>query len=391
MKKLITFVTTAFILTATTWAQGPWNVGSYWGADNVIATFSNGTLTFTGEGRMTNFDALTTSFKSPWYDIREQITTIVLDPRITSIGDDAFNGCVNLTGSLPLHEGITYIGIQAFQNCSGLTGLLAIPQSVTTIRGGAFENCSGLTGDLIIPEGVTTLGDFNTFSGCSGLNGILSIPAGVTAIGPYAFSGCSGLTGSLTLPQALTVIEKYAFNGCSNLTGELVIPQGVTKIREQAFYACSGLTGDLIIPEKVTTLEGWAFCDCSGFTSLSLPESCTTFGYAVFLGCYGLTSINNYAGTPQMIDNTLFDELTLSNITLNVPASSVAAYQDAAVWKEFNIAGSLSSVDEIAAGKASVVAYYSILGVKLPQEPQNGSYIVLYDNGKTEKRIKQTK
>jgi hypothetical protein len=365
MKKLSTLLTTALMLAATTaFAQGPWNVGSYWGASNVIATFSNGTLTFTGEGKMTNFDAQTTAYCSPWYNIREQITSVVIDKRITTIGDDAFNGCINLTGSLPLHEGITYIGIGAFKDCSQLTGPLAIPQSVTKIKGRAFENCSGLTGDLIIPEEVTDLGEFN------------------------AFSGCSGLTGPLTLLGKITEIGRYAFAYCSGLTGSLVIPEGVTRIGEKAFFGCSGLTGPLTIPQGVTRIDSYAFEDCSGLNgSLTIPESLITFGLGIFWDC-GFTSVNSYATTPPKITTDVFTGLKLSNITLNVPPSSIALYQEADVWKDFNIAGSLTSVADIQAGDALVVAYYSIHGIKLPREPQSGSYIVVYDNGKTEMRIK---
>ncbi len=366
MKKIITLLTAAFVLTTTTaLAQelGPWNVGSYWGANNVIATFSNGTLTLTGEGKMTDFDELMPAFRAPWYDIREQITSLVIDERITTIGDDAFNGCVNLTGSLPLHEGITWIGIQAFKDCSNLTGPLAIPASVATIRTGAFENCSGLTGDLIIPEKVTNISGY-TFSGCSGLNGILSIPADVTAIGQYAFTNCISLTGPLTLPEKITEIGRYAFCECGSLTGSLIIPEGVTKIGIYAFAGCFDLNS-LNIPKSVTTIEMGAFADC------------------------GFTFVNNYATTPQTIERNVFSGLTLSNITLNVPSSSFALYQEAGVWKEFKIEElTTSSVNNIQAGNVTAVAYYSMLGVKLPQEPQSGSYIVVYNNGTTEKRMK---
>lgn len=44
-----------------------------------------------------------------------------------------------------------------------------------------------------------------------------------------------------------------------------------------------------------------------------------------------------------------------------------------------------NAVDEISADKALVTGYYSITGMKLDKEPQNGLYIVKYDNGKTEK------
>ena len=139
MKKIITLLTTAFLLTITTaLAQGPWNVGRAPGgatSDKIIATFSDGTLTLTGEGEMQSFDNQVMFF-CPWENIKEQITSVVIDKRITTIGDNAFNGCVNLIGSLPLHEGITLIGSNAFKNCENLTGYLSIPQGVIHIGGG---------------------------------------------------------------------------------------------------------------------------------------------------------------------------------------------------------------------------------------------------------------
>jgi len=37
---------------------------------------------------------------------------------------------------------------------------------------------------------------------------------------------------------------------------------------------------------------------------------------------------------------------------------------------------------------ANIIGYYSILGAKLDKEPASGIYIILYDNGSTEKRVK---
>jgi hypothetical protein len=36
----------------------------------------------------------------------------------------------------------------------------------------------------------------------------------------------------------------------------------------------------------------------------------------------------------------------------------------------------------------TIIAFYNILGQKLPQAPQSGIYIVAFDNGSTEKRIR---
>jgi len=51
--------------------------------------------------------------------------------------------------------------------------------------------------------------------------------------------------------------------------------------------------------------------------------------------------------------------------------------------------GISTSVNEISTEKEkNIVGYYSILGQKLPKEPASGIYIILYDNGESEKRIK---
>ncbi len=47
-----------------------------------------------------------------------------------------------------------------------------------------------------------------------------------------------------------------------------------------------------------------------------------------------------------------------------------------------------AAIGDITADGRTVTGYYSIMGVKLQDEPANGIYIILYDNGSTEKRIK---
>ena len=47
-----------------------------------------------------------------------------------------------------------------------------------------------------------------------------------------------------------------------------------------------------------------------------------------------------------------------------------------------------TGIKEISVEKASVSAYYDLLGRKLPKEPANGIYIILYDNGTAKKVMK---
>ena len=50
--------------------------------------------------------------------------------------------------------------------------------------------------------------------------------------------------------------------------------------------------------------------------------------------------------------------------------------------------GDETAVTSVLSEAAAVVGYYSITGQRLPQVPEKGIYIIKYDNGKTEKRMK---
>ena len=153
---------------------------------------------------------------------------------LTTIAENAFEYCSNLSGSLYIPDSVSSIGWRAFSGCSGFTGSLTIPNSVTSIGADAFFGCSGFNGNLTIPNSVTSIGA-SAFSGCSGFNGNLTIPNSVTSIGADAFFGCSGFTGSLTIPNSVTLIGAFAFSGCSGFNGNLTIPNSVTSLDHSKF------------------------------------------------------------------------------------------------------------------------------------------------------------
>ena len=74
---------------------------------------------------------------------------------VTSIGENAFHGCWNLT-SVELPNSVTSIGEHAFERCSSLTSV-EIPNSVTSIGSEAFFYCDNLT-SVEIPNSVTSIG-----------------------------------------------------------------------------------------------------------------------------------------------------------------------------------------------------------------------------------------
>ncbi|WP_179516464.1 leucine-rich repeat protein, partial [Clostridium saccharobutylicum] len=74
---------------------------------------------------------------------------------VTSIGNYAFNDCINLI-SITIPNSITSIGDSAFLGCVGLTSI-TIPNSVTSIGASAFTYCMGLT-SITIPDSITSIG-----------------------------------------------------------------------------------------------------------------------------------------------------------------------------------------------------------------------------------------
>ena len=191
-------LTLALLLTAATgaWAQTQWESG------DCTVTLNNGTLTVSGKGAMADY---TQSDKRPWDGNRNDITSVVVESGVTSVGKNTFESFSNLT-SVTLPEDFTAIGPYAFCNCSSLQSI-TIPSTVTSIGEGAFDGCSAMT-SVTLPEGLTAIGA-GTFGSCSSLTSI-TIPSTVTSIGDMAFKSCSSLT-SITIPSTVTSIGNYAF------------------------------------------------------------------------------------------------------------------------------------------------------------------------------------
>lgn len=127
--------------------------------------------------------------------------------KVTSIADNAFNGCTNVT-SVTLPDTITNIGASAFSGCSSLA-TINIPYSVTKIGEKAFSGCIALT-KVEIPGKVITIND-ETFKGCTSLANVIIAPS-VATIGTNAFNNCSSMT-SISIPASVKVINAGAFVG----------------------------------------------------------------------------------------------------------------------------------------------------------------------------------
>ena len=264
----------------------------------------NGTLTISGSGKIEDYRS---DIDQPWYSNRSDITSVVIEPGVTSIGSLAFYKCSNLT-SITIPSGLTSIGEMAFFNCSALTSV-TIPNGVISIGNFAFGSCTGLK-SITIPSSVTSI-ENNIFQDCTGLTNIT-----VDSSNP---SFCSE-SGVLFNKDKTTLIY------CPRRkTGSYTIPDGVTAIGDYAFYYCSGLTS-VTIPSSVTSIGGSAFQHCTGLTSITIPNSVTSIVNLAFWDCDSLTIVYIPSGVNFVPDESGltgdFISQTATKITYTVDSSN---------------------------------------------------------------------
>lgn len=178
------------------------------------------------------------------YDPSFMFMTYGMEPTVFTVGD--LNYRVNDD-----NVSVTVIG---HVNGYDATGDLIIPASVsyggndyavTTIGENAFAFCYDLTGDLTIPDAVDTIGA-GAFFYCQGFDGTLTIGESVSFIGDEAFRNCSGFTGAVSLATTPPVLDDE-FGG---LVFEnfgypiLVVPCGcIDAYQNSSWYEPYGLNG----------------------------------------------------------------------------------------------------------------------------------------------------
>ncbi|MBQ9392818.1 MAG: leucine-rich repeat protein, partial [Oscillospiraceae bacterium] len=240
-----------------------------------------GTLTVSGTGPMSDYSV----DDAPWYENRDQITRVVIQ------------------------EGVTTVGHCAFEDCAVET--VSLPDSLTALEIGAFYSCTHLD-SVDIPAGVTSIAH-NAF-GYSTVTALNVDPANAV----YASAD-----GVLFSKDGTTLVTYPAGRPDTSYT----IPAGVTAIGESAFYTNRYLT-ELVIPEGVTTLGPSALRDFRSLPEINLPASISTIGEWALSESRFVTAVNCSENNPDFssLDGVLFskDQTRLIVYPAGRPADSYA-------------------------------------------------------------------
>lgn len=231
------------------------------------------TLTIRGSGAME--DHLMSSHQ-PWCSFRKQITSVVVSPGVTSIGNLAFTRFSKLI-HVDIADSVVSIGELVFSECNSLTNI-TVPQSVTYIGVKAFDSCTNLS-SITLSNNITSIGLY-AFNNCTNLTSI-TIPDGVTSIQSGAFFNCTKLT-SITIPGSVTSIGSNVFDGCTRLND--IRYSGTS---ESVIFALSGYVPTLVTfnyGDKVPEAERMITVSVKTGETLTAPTTLPTVSGYKFKG-----------------------------------------------------------------------------------------------------------
>ena len=216
---------------------------------------------------------------------------------VTSIGNSAFEECVDLT-SIEVPGSVKRIGMHAFNGCDNLSSVYITdisawcninfnidPYESVPVRNSSnpliYADALYLNGelvtDLVIPDNVTMINRFAFFA----YRGLESVEVSncVTDIGEDAFCRCANLK-SAKLSSSMTIINQGVFSrtGLTSIT----IPEGVKTLGTWSFDNCPELT-TVVLPSTLNEIGNYAFEACTNLSEIALPESLTFIGKDVFV------------------------------------------------------------------------------------------------------------
>jgi hypothetical protein len=251
------------------------------------------------------------------------ITSIEIPASVTSIGNNVFNLCANLTTvTFAAGSGLTAIGTYSFRQTA--IASIIIPASVTSIGTNAFNQCASLTSVTFIASTGTTTG------------GVIGITIGddafhtTTVLASVFIKDGQVIKDSSATDITTTLSTTGAFFGSS---ASVVIRS--YEIAGTGVFGGGNYTGAGSPPYTVLTnsdATGWtaiggsAF-DATALTSIIIPASVISIGVHAFNDCTSLTTVTFAAGSGlTAIGDYAFQQTALTSIIIPASVTSIGQY-----------------------------------------------------------------
>ena len=285
-------------------------------------------LSLDGTGNMYDWNSITKANEFMTQDVRESITKLVFDNRITTIGSAAFSNLKNCKNVNNLPSGLTSLGWSAFMNCSAMELSGDAPSSITFINSQCFYGCEKMT--LKINVGNLTrnalIGQF-TFYNCKNMNIYGGFSASLTGIKKYAFGNCNNAVISGEISSKINLIEESAFKDCKKCTFKVDIGNLTknTEIGNSTFYNCEGINVYGILPSNIKMIGSYAFFGCKNSTLTgNFPSDITEIKERSFSFCSNMTLSGSLPSNLTYIGDYTFYECSKMEISGELPSKLVS-------------------------------------------------------------------
>ena len=244
--------------------------------------FADGRLTISGSGAMQNYS----ENNVPWKVLKNDITDIVVEDGVTSIGSHAFSGCSVLT-SVTIPDSVTSIGSNPFSRCSRLRKLVwdaqdAAPTDSNTSKVSDFTLVIGKNVDNIRADTFAVLLKMGAkeiqFVGPNYLTlpdiqaDVLGLPLCRLAAGDYYVDAQGVLyrihDGAASLAYCPPELTQYTVPAnVPDKDGNFVSVTGVDGYAFAAAQKLTAITFDK--PDNITVLKDFAFANACKLESIN--------------------------------------------------------------------------------------------------------------------------
>ncbi|MGN0797327.1 MAG: leucine-rich repeat domain-containing protein [Christensenellales bacterium] len=205
---------------------------------------------------------------------------------VTSIAQNAFFGCNNLTG-IVIPKGVESIGYRAFWQCENLEDV-TIAESVDYIETSAFMLCTKLT-------------TINYLGTMSDWNEVYKVYGWDYFTAEYVVECDDGQIQKDSIAKYYNLVHKddgyevVGFRLIGMDLSEIEIPDNyngefVKSIGEDAFSSSSNIT-EVYVPYGVNSIGAGAFRNCSNLTQITIASSVKSIGAEAFKDCSSLETI----------------------------------------------------------------------------------------------------
>ena len=267
----------------------------------------------------------------------------IIPQSVTSIGADAFAGCIGLT-SFTIPQNVTSIGKQAFWYCNNLASITVEIFEPLVIDENTFSN--RVNAILYVPKGCveayskaeywkdfkkiveidggeddSVLKDGDTFTaktieGVEMTFKVISASDKTCQVGTgQTISIDKDYSGSITIPETVNgfKVTNVAFEAfSSSKISSVIIGNNVRKIDQNAFLSCQRLISVTFPNNDGFSLGYWPFQGCTSLETVTLPKNLISMDNNPFMGCSSLTYIGVDENNPNFksVDGVVYSKDT---------------------------------------------------------------------------------